>query len=103
MRPIGLLGRLDRLDPGDGVDEVGLGVEGECDLALLARVLALRDLQSPLDALGLHHHSETGGATADLYRNPYHLPPFLLAEIVPARAGYPHLRASRPDTLKDFR
>src|SRR5919205_2280457 len=98
MRPIGLLGRLDRLDPGDGVDEVGVGVEGEGDPALLARVLALRDLQSPLDALSLHHHSETGGTTADLYRDPYHLPTSLLAEIAPARAGYPHLRTSWPDT-----
>jgi hypothetical protein len=52
--PDSSLGRrfLDRLDSGGRISgEEGLGIEGESHPALLARVVPLRDLQRPLDAL----------------------------------------------------
>src|SRR5215211_4251592 len=74
---------LDRLDfGGQIVNEERLGIDGESYPALLARVVPLRDLQRPLDAHGLHHHPEAGGATADLDRDPYHLPTSLLTKVL---------------------
>src|SRR5215210_6178173 len=60
---------------GDAIffDEERLGVDGEPHLAVLTRVLPLRDLQSPLDALGLHRCPETGGAAFNFYRDLHHL------------------------------
>src|ERR687895_346727 len=61
-------------DGGSGVlDKESLGIYGKRHLALFALVLPNRDLQRPLDALGLYHHPETRGAAAHLDRDPYHL------------------------------
>src|SRR5215211_3229257 len=78
----GGLGRclFDRLDSGDRIaGEEGFGIEGESYPALLARVVPLRNLQRPLDALGLYCHLETGGAAAHLDRDSYHLPASLVS------------------------
>src|ERR687897_3042619 len=75
----GLRSLFDRLDPWDRVlGEVRLGVDGERYPALGCGVVPARDLQRPLDGLGLHHHPETRGAAAHLDRDPYHLPTSLI-------------------------
>jgi hypothetical protein len=56
------------------LDEESLGIYGKRHLALFAGVLPRRDLQRPLDALGLYSHLETRRATPHLNRDPYHLP-----------------------------
>src|SRR5215216_2953427 len=84
---------LDRLDfGGQIVNEERLGIDGESYPALLAGVVPLRDLQRPLDALGLYHYLETGGAAAHLDRDSYHLP----ASLVSA----PTARQSKPFLLQ---
>src|SRR5215204_3443664 len=80
----------------DGLlDEEGFGIEGEGHLALLVGVVAPRDLQGPLDALGLHHDPEAGGTAASLHRNLYHLATLPL-QGSPADNLSP---AASPDTL----
>src|SRR5215210_3103310 len=71
----GLRRLFDRFDPGGRVPgEESLGIDRERNLALRGGVVPARDLQRPLDALGLHHHPETRGAAAHLNEDPYHLP-----------------------------
>src|SRR5215208_539988 len=101
----GLRCLFDCFDPGGRVrGEESLGIDRERDLALRGGVVPARDLQRPLDALGLHHHPETRGAAAHLNGDPYHLPTSLLLRITTptsVRAAFtPTATQCRPSLLQ---
>src|SRR5215203_2853022 len=101
----GLRCLFDCFDPEGRVrGEESLGIDRERDLARCGGVVPVRDLQRPLDALGLYHHPETRGAAAHLNGDPYHLPTSLLLRITTptsVRAAFtPTATQCRPSLLQ---